>query len=391
MVARVKPSVVRIAWGRSSGSGVIFQTYPVDNSAYVLTNHHVVEGASTVDVHVGSHSQYVGRTVWTDPEKDLAVVTFCCSSSLVTAPFTPRTPNEGADLVAMGYPLGVDSPVVTKGVLSAVHFDSDSDSWLIQTDAPLNPGSSGGPLLNASGEVVGITVGKVSHTNVEGTGFAVAGRTILRALPHLRELVAYTAAITPTPTPRPTLRPTATPTPTPPPPTPEPALTLSRLLYLLSNPDEIDPLWAIYSESELPALEWWSWEYPSCESDRDECLPDYPQGVLAWVSTAESSPVNYVIMENPPTRILVTEPADYESYPVNDFYFRQVILLQALEIPNAEASDIILSLIEDIDVSSDPFRSHYASNASYENLSISYHLFLLDNDEKAYTLDIRIN
>ncbi len=194
MVQRVRPAVVRIRNSLVSGSGVIFET--LDRTAFVITNHHVVEGATQVEVVVNDGSTYTGTVLGTDDVRDLAVVSICCGSFLAL-PFGDASElNPGDEVVAIGYALGIDgAATVTKGIVSAIRYLPRYSIDAIQTDAAINPGNSGGPMLSLAGEILGINTFKVAEAGVEGLGFAVSEATVQEQLPVLR---AKHAAATPT-------------------------------------------------------------------------------------------------------------------------------------------------------------------------------------------------
>ncbi|MCD7839964.1 MAG: trypsin-like peptidase domain-containing protein [Erysipelotrichaceae bacterium] len=166
-----------------SGSGVI---YKVDGTTvYVITNHHVIEDASKIEV-VYSNGEYItAELVGSDEYGDIAVLKMTVDfeveafdigdSSLLDA---------GETVLAIGSPLGIEyAGTVTQGIVSSplrtISVDLNSDGsydWdmnVIQTDAAINPGNSGGALINAAGELVGITSMKYSSEDVEGMGFAL--------------------------------------------------------------------------------------------------------------------------------------------------------------------------------------------------------------------------
>ncbi len=166
-----------------SGSGVI---YKVDGSTvYVITNHHVIEDASKIEV-VYSNGEYItAELVGSDEYGDIAVLKMTVDfdveafnigdSSLLDA---------GETVLAIGSPLGIEyAGTVTQGIVSSplrtISVDLNSDGsydWdmnVIQTDAAINPGNSGGALINAVGELIGITSMKYSSEDVEGMGFAL--------------------------------------------------------------------------------------------------------------------------------------------------------------------------------------------------------------------------
>ena len=112
---------------------------------------------------------YQGTVLSVDSVRDLAVVSICCGSfhSLTFGRASSLDP--GDEVVAIGYALGMQGPAtITKGIVSAVRYDSRHEAWVIQTDASINPGNSGGPMLSPNGEVVGINTFKISETSVRG-------------------------------------------------------------------------------------------------------------------------------------------------------------------------------------------------------------------------------
>ena len=201
--------MVRIQTSSGSGSGVIFETQ--GQTGYVITNHHVVEGDVQVSVIVNDSTTYSGSVLGTDSVRDLAVVSICCGS-FRDLPFgNAAALQPGDEVVAIGYALGLPGQAtVTRGIVSAVRYDSTHRSDVIQTDAAINPGNSGGPMLSMSGKILGINTFGYEKTQsgrpVEGLSFAISGTTVQQQIPILR-------AGTPAPTPTPTRSPTATPTP----------------------------------------------------------------------------------------------------------------------------------------------------------------------------------
>ena len=206
---QVRPAVVRIQTISGSGSGVIFDTQ--GRTGYVITNHHVVEGDVQVSVIVNDSTTYSGSVLGTDSVRDLAVVSICCGS-FQTLPFgNAAALQPGDEVVAIGYALGLPGQAtVTRGIVSAVRYDSTHRSDVIQTDAAINPGNSGGPMLSISGEILGINTFRYDESQsgrpTEGLGFAISGTTVQQQISTLR-------VGTPAPTPSPTRRPAATPTP----------------------------------------------------------------------------------------------------------------------------------------------------------------------------------
>ena len=209
MVNQVRPAVVRIQTISGSGSGVIFETQ--GRTGYVVTNHHVIEGDVQVSVIVNDSTTYSGSVLGTDSIRDLAVVSICCGSFQALPFGNAAALQPGDEVVAIGYALGLPGEAtVTRGIVSAVRYDSAYRSDVIQTDAAINPGNSGGPILSVSGEILGINTFRYDESQsgrpTEGLGFAISGTTVQQQIPTLQ-------ASLPAPTPTPTRRPTATPTP----------------------------------------------------------------------------------------------------------------------------------------------------------------------------------
>jgi serine protease Do len=171
---------------RSSGSGVI-----LDAAGYVMTNYHVVQGARRVQVVTASRPQGTsivrprGRTldaavVGVDEETDLALLKVSGATFAPLPLGDSDTLRPGQLVFAFGSPLGLDN-TVTMGVVSAVgrQLEPDDPMVYIQTDAPINPGSSGGPLVNAQGQVVGINTLILSQSGGnEGLGFAAPSNIV---------------------------------------------------------------------------------------------------------------------------------------------------------------------------------------------------------------------
>ena len=207
MVKQVRPAVVRIETRTGNGSGVIFET--AGQTAYVVTNHHVVEGYGQVNVVVNDSATYAGTVRGTDQVRDLAVVSICCGR-FQTLPFGDASSLEpGDEVVAIGYALGLSGEAtITRGIVSAMRYDSSRQSNVIQTDAAINPGNSGGPMLSMYGEILGINTFRIDESNsgrtAEGLGFAISEITVQQRIPTLKTVQAA-------PTPTPTRRPSPTP------------------------------------------------------------------------------------------------------------------------------------------------------------------------------------
>ncbi len=200
---RVGPSVVHITSqvvqmtfffgpmpSEGTGSGFV-----IDQEGHIVTNYHVIEGASSVEVTLSDQTKVPAEIVGTDPSNDLAVIKI----DAPPAALTPLELGEAADLrvgqraIAIGNPFGLDQ-TLTVGVISALGrpLQSDSNNTLfsvIQTDAAINPGNSGGPLLDTRGRLIGVNT--AVQQNAEGIGFAVPVSTVKRVIPILIELGYY--------------------------------------------------------------------------------------------------------------------------------------------------------------------------------------------------------
>jgi serine protease Do len=169
----------------SLGSGFI-----ISSDGYIVTNNHVVEGADAVTVHLGGKNKedakYTAELVGTDPETDLALLKI----SENNLPFLSFGDSEvlevGEWVLAMGSPLGLDH-TVTAGIVSAKSRNIQSGSYddFLQTDASINRGNSGGPLLNMNGEVVGINTAIAQRA--QGIGFAIPSGMAKRIISDLKD------------------------------------------------------------------------------------------------------------------------------------------------------------------------------------------------------------
>ncbi len=160
---------------RGNGSGVI-----VDPQGYILTNHHVIAGADRIKVRLYDGTELPGKIVGSDQETDLAVVKVEPNSQLAAARFGDSEKTRVGDWVlAIGSPFGFDQ-TVTAGIISAKERDSNEIykrvgfQYFLQTDAAINRGNSGGPLINLSGEVIGINTAIATTTgDYNGISFAL--------------------------------------------------------------------------------------------------------------------------------------------------------------------------------------------------------------------------
>jgi S1-C subfamily serine protease len=210
VLARVEPAVVSIetdafissgqdtGFVHGAGSGMI-----ITSSGEVLTNNHVIEGATSVTVTLfGQEDPLAAHIVGTDPAQDLALIQIDHAHGLPTVDLgDSANALVGDDVVAIGNALALaGGPTVTSGIVSSVdrNLEARSDidgrtedlSGLLQTDAPINPGNSGGPLVDSDGQVIGMNtaVAESSSGNApaQNIGFAIAIDTIKPLLPVLR-------------------------------------------------------------------------------------------------------------------------------------------------------------------------------------------------------------
>ncbi|AKS39750.1 serine protease [Anoxybacillus gonensis] len=166
-----------------TGSGVIYKKE--GNKAYIVTNHHVVEGASRVEVSLSDGTKVPARLLGSDVWTDLAVLEIDAKHVTNVAEFgNSDVVKVGEPVIAVGNPLGLQfAGSVTQGIISGVNrtipIDIDQDGipdWhaeVLQTDAAINPGNSGGALVNIEGQVIGINSMKIAQEAVEGIGLSI--------------------------------------------------------------------------------------------------------------------------------------------------------------------------------------------------------------------------
>ena len=185
-IEKAYPTVVRIEtqiqvenfFGPSTsmalGSGVI-----ISDNGYIITNNHVIDGATAVKVYTTNDDEYDATLVGTDPKSDIAVIKID-AKDLAFATFADSDEVKiGYDAIAIGNPLGTGISV-TNGIISALHKEITIEHEtmnLFQTNAEINSGNSGGGLFNINGELIGIvnakTISSTSGANVEGLGYAI--------------------------------------------------------------------------------------------------------------------------------------------------------------------------------------------------------------------------
>ena len=171
-----------------TGSGII-----ISSDGYIVTNNHVIDGASSVKVTLNTGGEYEAKIIGTDSKTDLAVLKINPDEKLTVAELGDSSAIEvGERAVAIGNPLGMEFfGSTTQGIISAINRKITVDNRtlsVIQTDAAINEGNSGGALVNAYGQVIGINAVKISSSTVEGMGFAIP---ISEAKPVLEDLIKY--------------------------------------------------------------------------------------------------------------------------------------------------------------------------------------------------------
>lgn len=159
-----------------AGSGVV-----ISKDGYIVTNNHVIDGASKITVMTHDQKSYTATLVGKDSKTDLAVLKIS-ATNLQPAVYGDSSKLVVGELaVAIGNPLGQLGGTVTEGIISALNRDINIDGStmnLLQTSAALNPGNSGGGLFNEYGELVGIVNAKSSGSGIEGIGFAIPINTV---------------------------------------------------------------------------------------------------------------------------------------------------------------------------------------------------------------------
>ena len=185
VAAAVKPSIVEITTEIASsnsffqqfiqsgaGSGVI-----ISEGGYIVTNHHVIDGATKITVRMHDGKEFAAKVMGTDDQADIAVLKIESDTALPYAKIgNSANLVVGEEVLAIGNPLGSLGGSVTNGIISALDRELTIDGQkmrLLQTNAAINPGNSGGGLFNLNGELVAIVNAKSAGTGIEGLGFAI--------------------------------------------------------------------------------------------------------------------------------------------------------------------------------------------------------------------------
>ena len=189
-------------WGQlqlvqGAGSGVI-----VTEDGYIATNHHVIQGANKVEVTLHNGSKYAARIIGSDPSNDIAVIKIEAKDLTTVTIGDSSTVDVGDLAVAIGNPLGQLGGTATSGIISALDRTLEVEGTtltLLQTDAAINGGNSGGGLFNSRGELIGIVESKASAVGVEGLAFALPINSVSEIIDDFIENGGKTTTAEPTP------------------------------------------------------------------------------------------------------------------------------------------------------------------------------------------------
>ena len=185
IVEKCKDSVVEITTESASSGNSIFGQYVsqgagsgviISKDGYIVTNNHVVIGATSLKVTTTDGTEYDASVVGKDSQTDLAVIKVDANNLQAATLGDSDILQVGDPAIAIGNPLGELGGTVTTGIISATDRQitiDDETMTLLQTDAAINPGNSGGGLFNADGNLIGIVNAKESSTGIEGLGFAI--------------------------------------------------------------------------------------------------------------------------------------------------------------------------------------------------------------------------
>jgi dipeptidyl aminopeptidase/acylaminoacyl peptidase len=183
VVTKVRGSIVQVKVDEGSGSGFV-----IDAAGLVLTNNHVVSGSTQIKVVFEDGQEFTATLVGRDMVRDLALIKIDPGTrTLVPLVFADRDRVDlGEQMMVLGYPLGARDLSVTQGLISSLRDDDSRNTRFIQTDAAVNPGNSGGPMVNLYGEVVGVVSSKFVGLGIEGVGFAISDTVVYLVLDRLK-------------------------------------------------------------------------------------------------------------------------------------------------------------------------------------------------------------
>ncbi len=206
VIASVKPSVVEIvteyvvegSWYQNytksgAGSGVVIMKEEDTSVYYIVTNNHVIEGSNNMTVRLTDGSEYEASLVGTDIFSDIAIVRIEVEGDKTLSLATVADSSElldGQEIFVIGNPLGTLGGSVSKGIISCTEREISVDGidmTLLQIDAAVNPGNSGGALFDTAGRLVGVVNAKYSDESVEGLGFAIPVNRAVEAVESIYE------------------------------------------------------------------------------------------------------------------------------------------------------------------------------------------------------------
>ena len=172
-----------------AGSGVI-----ISEDGYIITNHHVIDGATNINITLRNGETYTAEVIGSDSEIDVALLKIDATGLKAAVIGSSANLKVGEDIVAIGNPLGQLGGTVTEGIISALDRDITIDgitNSLLQISAAINPGNSGGGVFNSKGELIALVVAKAnsssSGTSVEGLGFAIHIDDVVNVIGDLKQ------------------------------------------------------------------------------------------------------------------------------------------------------------------------------------------------------------
>lgn len=183
-------SVVSVRRGGGQGSGFVYQVGQNNSTSYIVTNAHVVGDASEVTVQFRRDESLTGTVVGTDVSSDLAVVRVTGAPEYIEAlPVAADRPEHGQRVAALGSPFGLEE-TITHGIISGLNRSLPTVHGytipnVVQTDAPISSGNSGGPLITCEGTIVGVNTAGIAARGAENIGFAISSSMVERVVPSL--------------------------------------------------------------------------------------------------------------------------------------------------------------------------------------------------------------
>ena len=181
ITAKARRAVVRIETDLGFGSGFI-----IDSDGLILTNNHVILDAKKIMVFLEDGTEYTGTVLGRDMIRDLALIEIEAKDLHTLELGDVSRVQLGSEAIVVGYPLGLTGLTVTKGSAASVKYDAGRNIIFVQTDSTVNPGNSGGPLLNMQGQVIGVIVSKIVGGTIDRVGFAISANTVKLYLDRLK-------------------------------------------------------------------------------------------------------------------------------------------------------------------------------------------------------------